>query len=372
MGDLEDSLDIPRFYVSWRGQTHECRFLEDNGTAWWMERLRSIPGMAVKVIGSSRSGRPIYGIRIGDGPVHRSIVAGAHADEPAGPIAACVFAEYAAALGDSGCSWYIIPQVNPDGAEANKAWFAPVPDLKTYLAHVRREGPGDDIEFGYPGKGHKALRPENTAAAQFFEGGAPFVAHASLHSMGLASGAWFLAGKEWSAIADHPDRTVRLREYLSHAAALQGFLLHDIDRRGEKGFTRICRGFCTTPSSSGMRAHFQDDPDTANLFRLNSMEYIQSLGDDPLVMVSEIPNFALDGGWQPGIRPVERLDSPPPLPGETSYERVRDAMKAAMQERGVSGAAAIARQHGAVPVPFSAHVTMQLEMLDAMIEATKP
>src|SRR5690606_13953130 len=107
-------------------------------------------------------------------------------------------------------------------------WFAPVPDPARYLRHVRRELPGDDIEFGYPGDGRPALRPENDAVAQFLaRPGQPYAFHASLHSMGFADGAWFLIGQ--SAVG----RTATLRHQLAEHAAAQGFGLHDIQRNGE-------------------------------------------------------------------------------------------------------------------------------------------
>ena len=44
-----------------------------------------------------------------------------------------------------------------------------------------------------------------------------------------------------------------------------------------------------------MRRHFLDrgDPETAAVFRPSSMEYVRSLGGDPLTFVSEMPLFLL-------------------------------------------------------------------------------
>src|SRR5690606_3559887 len=126
-------------------------------------------------IGLSRAGRPLYGLVVGDGSAHCSITAGAHADEPAGPMTAMLLAEWLAGETQAArefrqqFTFRICPQVNPDGAEANREWFAPIPDFLTYLRHVKREGPGDDIEFGYPGGGRSAMRPENQAVAGFLE-----------------------------------------------------------------------------------------------------------------------------------------------------------------------------------------------------------
>jgi len=341
------------------------RFLDDAGTTWWMDRLRQRPGVQVSEIGKSRGGRPLYGLQVGNGAINVSITAGAHADEPAGPMAACALAWW---LGEPEQSewrkqftFMICPQVNPDGAEANRPWFAAVPDMETYLRHVRREGPGDDVEFGYPGNGKGPLRPENAAAASFLSGRAPYQFHASLHSMGFAEGAWFLISKNWA------DRSKDLQDLLKSYAAEFGFQLHDIQRHGDKGFTRIARGFCTTPTSTAMRQHFldADEPAMADKFHFSSMEFIASLGGDPLQMVSEVPYFAIGGGWQPGSVDVAALsvDAPAPEPGSTLYEKSRDRIKEHVAAGDLAGAAQVAKDYGVIPVPFASHAGLQVQMV---------
>ena len=263
------------------------------------------------MIGRSRAGREMWGLRIGRGRRAVSITAGAHADEPVGPMTAMALAEWLASSGEARSlldshRFHICPQVNPDGAETNAPWFADPLDPMTYIDRVVRELPGDDIEYGYPrpvpvteaGKAQSfctspkredALRPENLAVAEFLSAAGPCVFHAALHGMGFSDGVWFLIGADWA------ERSAPLRSALTAHARELGFRLHDIDRQGEKGFTRIAPGYCTTPHSVGMRDFFlgRDDPETADLFHLSSMEFVQSLGGDPLLMVSELPLFTI-------------------------------------------------------------------------------
>ena len=84
-----------------------------------------------------------------------------------------------------------------------------------------------------------------------------------------------------------------MRERLRRRVRELGYRLHDVDRGGEKGFHRIDEGFTTRPDSRAMAAHFEalGDPATAALFRPSSMEYVRSLGGDPLTLVSEMPLF---------------------------------------------------------------------------------
>jgi hypothetical protein len=234
----------------------------------------------------------------------------------------------------------------------------------SYWNSVARELPGDDVEFGYPGNGKDALRPENAAVAEFLRDGAPFAFHASLHAMGVAEGAWFLIGESWR------ERTGPLRLALAEHAIAAGLGLHDIDRNGDKGFVRIARGFCTTPTSAGMKRHFlgRNDPATAELFHLNSMEFVQSLGGDPLVMVSEMPLF-LVGDSQAPVGAAQRMQSAPPPPGETEYERFRAELSrlrgsAAADESGLRNLAA---QYQLRIAPLADHICMQgLMVLEAL------
>lgn len=357
--------DAAAVKLSIRGEEFQGPLLDEAGTGEWLERLAERPGVTVQDIGRSREGRPLHSVLIGSGPQSCSITAGAHADEPAGPLAAAALAWWLSSPSAEAAdlcqeaTFLIFPQVNPDGAEANRDWFAPIPDILKYLFHVKRELPGDDVEFGYPDGSGRPVRPENAEVADALAAHAahrgPFSFHASLHSMGFAEGAWFLIDRHWT------DRTAILQANLAAVANRAGFTLHDIDRRGDKGFTRIARGFCTTPRSDAMRQHFLDagDPAMADRFRLNSMEYVRSLGGDPLAMVTEIPNFALGGGWQSDPRPLQKIHTPAPEPGSTLYEKARAELKDAGGDP--ARLAELAARYQVVPVPFAAQVHVMVE-----------
>ncbi|CAN5174888.1 M14 family zinc carboxypeptidase [soil metagenome] len=268
--------------------------------------LRSAGDARVTEIGRSREGRALYGIVVGTGPLRASIVAGAHADEPVGPRTALHFAAQVAAgrgwPGDLAAhfTFYIVPHMNPDGDARNAEWQRHPGDFESYARNVVREQPGEDVEFGWPrDKKEKDARSENRAAAEFLRGaGGPFALHASLHSMGVAEGAQFLICREWGDRA----REAGVFERLANAAGRAGLLLHDQDRGGEKGFFKLAPGFATTPVSTAMRDFFlkEGDKKMAALFRPSSMEFAQSLGGDPLCLVSEIPYFTIRQKDEPG------------------------------------------------------------------------
>lgn len=248
-----------------------------------------------EVIGRSESGREMYGVVMGRGAKRVSLVAGAHADEPVGPQTLRHFVttalERRQALGDlfERFTFVVVPHVNPDGEAANWAWIEQWPDPLAYIKHVVREPPGRDIEFGYP-----AMRVENRAVAAFLERHGPFDLHMSLHGMAVADGAWLLIEKHWIDRTPAPGLP-GLRQKWTEAVHAAGLRLFDWDRKGDKGFIYIGPGFSTTPEGAAMRAHFEaaGDPATAALFHQSSMEYVRSLGGDPLCLVTELPLFVL-------------------------------------------------------------------------------
>lgn len=256
-------------------------------------------------IGLSREGRKLHGATLGHGSLKISLVAGAHADEPVGPrtlerlVNWLATAPAAAALLEK-ATFSICADINPDGRQRNSTWTETSRwNLRDYLRNRVRELPGDDVEFGFPADGGRPARPENIAVAGFLGENGPFDFHASLHGMAFAEGAWYLVNRR------EPGETSALRESLGAFTDSCGLGFHDWDRQGEKGFFRIAPGFCTTPTATAMKAHFEklSEPQEAEKFLPSSMEYVASLGGDPLCMVSEIPLFL--------VNPAPASDSTP-------------------------------------------------------------
>ncbi len=265
---------------SWSFHTHEVI----------LPRIREACTQAASLaryheIGTSEEGRPLIGVTLGTGPHRVSLLAGAHADEPVGPETLRFLRHperYTSLL--QTYQFFIVPHVNPDGEARNQPWITRWPSFEAYLRHRVREKPGRDIEFGYPDR-----RPENRAVASYIATGTPFSLHMSLHGMGYSEGALLLIERHWV------ERTAILRkEWLQHAC-LTGLRPHDQDRKGEKGFHYLGPGFWTTPESTAMKAYFlgRNDPETAALFGLSSMEYVRLAGGDPLCLVTELPLFLL-------------------------------------------------------------------------------
>ncbi len=344
----------------------ETRFGGTRPEAW---KLSAIPGCEVVNIGTSRNGRALFGLSCGEGTLRVSVTAGAHADEPVGPRAALLLAEEIATRCTARGRWFaehctfrIVPHANPDGDADNASWQTDPPEFRRWLSGARREPPGDDVEFNYPrSREDRDTRPENLATADFLaKDGQPYDLHYSMHSMGLAEGAWFLICREWAGIA----RETGLCDRLAELAARFGVGLHDIERHGEKGFSRIARGVSTTPRSDAMRDFFlaADDPEMAAKFHPSSMEYVQSLGGNPLCLVSEIPMFAI------------RVRLPAKEGEVPAYEAVRSRLPG-IREAAMDGdpepAAELVREFDIVPVSWRDHANLQLEFLRLCAEAVE-
>ncbi len=241
-------------------------------------------------LGESEQGRPIYGVLLGSGDRSVSLIAGAHSDEPVGPETLRILILEGLAQGSqlqpllSKFRFVIVPHINPDGEARNQTWISEWPNLELYVEHAFREPPGRDLEFGFP-----KMRAENTVVAKLLQGYGPFVLHMSLHGMGFSDGAMLLLEKHWIS------RTGNLRQAFSAYVQKLGFALHDHDRKGEKGFDHIGPGYTTTPRGQAMRQHFLrlGDAATGNLFHDSSMEFVRTLGQDPLSVVTEMPLFLM-------------------------------------------------------------------------------
>ena len=90
-----------------------------------------------------------------------SLLAGCHADEPVGPrlLRRVVDDLLAGPDGEElrgRATWFVIADINPDGAAANAAWQPPDAeryDFADWLRHRVRELPGDDIGIRLPARG---------------------------------------------------------------------------------------------------------------------------------------------------------------------------------------------------------------------------
>jgi hypothetical protein len=313
--------------------------------------LDSTPVVDGDPVGRSREARTIVGHTFGEGPLRVSLIAGCHADEPAGPAMLRRLVGWLRALPADHPAlrqwrWHIVPHVHPDGEAANAAWVGESPtafDPAAYLAHVVRDDPGDDVEFGFPRSPDDGeARPENRAVADFLRPGGPYDLHVSFHGMAVSTGAYFLIEPLWV------ERTRPLRERLREEVTAEGWDLHEEDRRGAKGFWFIEPGFSTRPDSRAMRDFFlaRNDVAAAAGFRPGSFEFVRDLGGDPLTLVSEPPMFLVGPAGRPIEISEDRLS--PSLRQRAGQPHMRELLSREW-----------------IPVPLARQMDLQLRLLSA-------
>ena len=308
-------------------------------------------------LGPSEEGEMLYGAVLGTGPTTVSLIAGNHADEPVGPETLRSFIINGLAHRDKMAPWFrrfrfvVVPHTNPDGEARNRPWMEQWPDPKAYLQHAVREEPGRDLEYGYP-----EMRPENEHVSAFLREHGPFDLHASLHGMSAGEGALLLINRPWTF------RTQALRDDFAEAAAARGLPLHDHNRKGEKGFFWIEPGFQTTPRGDAMRTYFRarGEDTMARRFHDSSMEFVASLGGDPLSLVTEIPLFLVPGS-----------DSSSHCPERYLELRERLSEIRARLDRGEDVDELLA-PFDLRPVPLDVAMTLQVRALELGLRAVAP
>ena len=275
-------------------QRLQLAYLRDNTLREACETLiRDTPAITMEDIGVSRDGRPLIALTLGSGPTHITVKGNAHADEPTGIVTCLLLARLLTEHPDwrilkDHFRFFLVPTANPDGLARNREWMTESFDLRRYFLHVYRDLPRDDVEFGYPASigSDSDVRPENIACARFFDAAAPIAAHLSLHSMVFTGGAWFLIAADTDPSSFEPALS-----FLTDACIDEEMPLHDEDRGGQRGFSRLRKGFHSTPTVEGMQAFFKQSGDTAlaGNFRINSMQYAMRNCGARFAAVSELP-----------------------------------------------------------------------------------
>ena len=311
---------------------------------------------SVEIIGRSEGHRTIHGFVVGDGTRRVSLIAGNHSDEPVGPETLTCLLEafvtaperYSTLLSEY--TFVIVPHTNPDGEERNRVWIERWPDADAYLAHAFRELPGRDVEFAFP-----EGRTESRAVSSFLRKHGPFHLHGSLHGMGFSDGAFLLIDRRWGF------RTGTLQDRFRSLAAEAGLRLHDHNRQGEKGFFYLGPGFNTTPEGEAMRAFFEAKSDAAmaNRFGLSSMDYVRTLGGDPLCLVTEMPLFLI----------ADRLPSEPGRPG--SYLSFLEQIRNVRGSTNPDARRELLEAFEVQPVDLRTAMRIQLGVIEAGLETVR-
>ncbi len=109
----------------------------------------------LKSLGSSREGRPILSLILGEGEKTALWYGFPHANEPFGGTTVLTLVRFLLEhpLGKKLLDewrWILIPCIDPDGALLNEPWIAAYPDLLSYMKSAHRGMPMDQVEWTFP------------------------------------------------------------------------------------------------------------------------------------------------------------------------------------------------------------------------------
>ncbi|MCX4400718.1 M14 family zinc carboxypeptidase [Streptomyces sp. NPDC059837] len=162
------------------------------------------PGvLRLRVVGTSRAGRPLWLLSAGHGPRHILTVAGAHANEPVGGVTSLSlvdrFAREPALLQELGCTWHFLLCLDPDGASLAGRWMTgwsgegratgASPTLRGYYRRFYRPAFAAQPEFPPVASDPRPAMPESEALVRLLDELRPVVQF-SLH--GVEVGGSFL------------------------------------------------------------------------------------------------------------------------------------------------------------------------------------
>lgn len=116
-------------------------------------------------IGQSRSGHPIYCLKIGSGSENAICYGTPHPNEPIGAMLleafAAILAKDDAARAALDYTWYIIKAWDVDGTRLNEPWFKGPFSITNYVRHFFRPAPTRQVDWTFP-LDHKKLHFHDT------------------------------------------------------------------------------------------------------------------------------------------------------------------------------------------------------------------
>lgn len=193
-------------------------------------------------IGSSRLGEPLWSLTVHGGHRQVVVVAAVHPNEPVGGLTsvqlARLLAEDAALRGELGCTWHIVPCIDPDGTRLNEPWFTTPMTLEGYGRSFYRPAPDEQVEwsfpFSYKGYFFDRVMPETVALMRLIDETKPMLL-CSLHN-GEYGGVFYYLSQTTDA----------LNEQLAEVSTSLGLPLHTGE--GEAAFIEqiapaVFRGF---------------------------------------------------------------------------------------------------------------------------------
>nr|WP_246211599.1 M14 family zinc carboxypeptidase [Phytoactinopolyspora alkaliphila] len=166
-------------------------------------------GTALRRIGTSRLGEPLWALTVGSGPAHAVVFGGVHPNEPIGALTATHLArtlvEDSSLREALGYTWHIVPCIDPDGARLNEGWFGGPFTRGHYARHFYRPAGREQVEWTFPFAYKNAyfdrMMPETVALMRLIDDTEPAFM-CSLHN-GEHGGVYYYVSRETPGLYEH-------------------------------------------------------------------------------------------------------------------------------------------------------------------------
>jgi hypothetical protein len=177
---------------------------------------------AVRRVGTSRLGEPLWSLTVRGGPRHVVVFGAVHPNEPVGGWTSLHLARTLVAddaLREAlGCTWHVVPCIDPDGTRLNEPWFTPPLTMERYGRSFYRPAVDEQVEwtfpFAYKGFFFDRVMPETVALMRLIDETKPLLL-CSLHNGEYGGVFYYLT-----------ESSARLNEQLAAIPAALGLPLH--------------------------------------------------------------------------------------------------------------------------------------------------
>ncbi|GLW10883.1 zinc carboxypeptidase [Microtetraspora sp. NBRC 13810] len=154
---------------------------------------------ALRRVGTSRLGEPMWCLTVGDGPRHALVAAMPHPNEPIGGLTVVHLAARLCAdpglRARTGYTWHIVACLDPDGTRLNEGWFAGPFTKSHYGRHFYRPAGHEQVEwtfpFAYKGAYFDRVLPETLALMRLIDDTRPAFM-TTLHNAELGGAFFYL------------------------------------------------------------------------------------------------------------------------------------------------------------------------------------
>jgi hypothetical protein len=242
-------------------------------------------------IGSSKEGRPILCLKIGEGDRNALLFGFPHPNEPIGSLTVEYLSRFLAenpeATEKLGYTWYFVKAIDPDGATLNEGWFKGGFDPVKYAKNFYRPPGHEQIEWTFPIE-YKKLSfnsppPETRALMRLIDETRPSFMF-SLHNAGFCGVYYYVSHEVQAMFTGFTDLVKRVQLPLHRGEPEAPFI--------KKLHPAIFQMFGIQQSYDFYEENGVDDPQELIKNGTSSDDYLrQATGNRGFTLVCEMPYF---------------------------------------------------------------------------------